>query len=102
MLSWNLEAGDGRIQQPPPQHLALAVRVNPNLLCSTPGSKCCLLQDAFLGQWKNAHQVKMVQKKKGTKNPPIFSQEFIITNHADIVACIAMVFVMGLMFQVIQ
>jgi len=42
----------------------------------------------------------MVQKKKGTKNPPIFSQEFIITNHADIVACIAMVFVMGLMFQI--
>jgi len=42
----------------------------------------------------------MVQKKKGTKNPPIFSQEFIITNHADIVACVAMVFVMGLMFQI--
>merc|ERR1712183_834668 len=35
-----------------------------------------------------------------TKNPPILSHEFIIQNHADIVACVAMVFVVGLMFQV--
>jgi len=37
--------------------------------------------------------------KKTTKNPPIMSHEFIIQNHADIVACVAMVFVVGLMFQ---
>jgi len=42
----------------------------------------------------------MVVKGKKTKNPPIFSHEFIIQNHADIVACVAMVFVVGLMFQV--
>jgi len=41
----------------------------------------------------------MVKGKK-TKNPPIFSHEFVIQNHADIVACVAMVFVVGLMFQV--
>lgn len=39
-------------------------------------------------------------RKTATKNPPIFSHEFVIQNHADIVACIAMVFVVGLMFQV--
>lgn len=38
--------------------------------------------------------------KKSTKNPPIMSHEFVIQNHADIVACVAMVFVVGLMFQV--
>jgi len=42
----------------------------------------------------------MVAKGKKTKNPPIFSHEFVIQNHADIVACVAMVFVVGLMFQV--
>merc|ERR1711881_309606 len=35
-----------------------------------------------------------------SKNPPILSHEFVIQNHADIVACVAMVFVVGLMFQV--
>lgn len=39
-------------------------------------------------------------RRSGTKNPPIFSHEFVIQNHADIVACVAMVFVVGLMFQV--
>lgn len=34
------------------------------------------------------------------KNPPILSHEFIIQNHADVVSCIAMVFVVGLMLQV--
>merc|ERR1712002_1260986 len=43
--------------------------------------------------------IEMVKVKK-TKNPPIFSHEFVIQNHADIVACVAMVFVVGLMFQV--
>merc|ERR1711875_39860 len=41
----------------------------------------------------------MVAKGK-SKNPPILSHEFVIQNHADIVACVAMVFVVGLMFQV--
>ncbi|XP_046820191.1 translocating chain-associated membrane protein 1 isoform X2 [Vespa crabro] len=39
-------------------------------------------------------------RKNSNKNPPIFSHEFIIQNHADIVSCIAMVFVIGLMVQV--
>lgn len=39
-------------------------------------------------------------RKTSNKNPPIFSHEFIIQNHADIVSCIAMVFVVGLMVQV--
>merc|ERR1711970_1226938 len=46
------------------------------------------------------HSAGMVAKGKKTKNPPIFSHEFVIQNHADIVACVAMVFVVGLMFQV--
>ena len=41
-----------------------------------------------------------VAKGKSKKNPPIFSHEFVIQNHADLVSCIAMVFVLGLMFQV--
>jgi translocating chain-associated membrane protein 1 len=41
-----------------------------------------------------------VKGKKGTKNPPIMSHEFVIQNHADLVSCVAMVFVLGLMFQV--
>lgn len=38
--------------------------------------------------------------KKDKKNPPILSHEFVIQNHADIVSCVAMVFVVGLMVQV--
>jgi len=38
-------------------------------------------------------------RKNSTKNPPILSHEFIIQNHADIVSCIAMVFVIGIMVQ---
>lgn len=38
--------------------------------------------------------------RKSPKNPPILSHEFVIQNHADIVSCIAMVFVIGLMLQV--
>merc|ERR1712176_319488 len=41
----------------------------------------------------------MVAKGK-KKNPPVLSHEFVIQNHADIVACVAVVFVVGLMFQV--
>lgn len=40
--------------------------------------------------------IKPVRK---TKNPPVLSHEFIIQNHGDIVSCVAMVIVMGLMFQ---
>lgn len=39
-------------------------------------------------------------RKSSNKNPPILSHEFIIQNHADIVSCVAMVFVIGLMVQV--
>jgi len=44
---------------------------------------------------------KMVKpvRKSGNKNPPILSHEFIIQNHADIVSCVAMVFVIGLLIQ---
>jgi translocating chain-associated membrane protein 1 len=39
-------------------------------------------------------------RKSSSKNPPILSHEFVIQNHADIVSCIALVFVIGLMVQV--
>merc|ERR1712012_72561 len=45
-------------------------------------------------------QARMVVKGKKTKNPPVLSHEFVIQNHADIVACVAMVFVVGLKFQI--
>ena len=35
-----------------------------------------------------------------TKNPPILSHEFFIQNHADILSCVAIVIVVGLMAQV--
>lgn len=38
-------------------------------------------------------------RKSSSKNPPILSHEFIIQNHADIVSCVAMVFVIGIMVQ---
>lgn len=40
-----------------------------------------------------------LKRRTGTKNPPIFSHEFFIQNHADIISCIAMIFVVGLLFQ---
>lgn len=39
-------------------------------------------------------------RKTSTKNPPILSHEFVIQNHADIVSCFALIFVVGLMLQV--
>ncbi|EDW82767.1 uncharacterized protein Dwil_GK24971 [Drosophila willistoni] len=36
-------------------------------------------------------------RKTSQKNPPILSHEFVIQNHADIISCVAMVFVVGLM-----
>jgi len=44
----------------------------------------------------------MKPRKTSSKNPPILSHEFVIQNHADIVSCVAMVFVIGLMFQTTQ
>lgn len=45
-------------------------------------------------------RVNMGIRKKSNKNPPVMSHEFIIQNHADIVSCVAMVFLLGLMFEV--
>ncbi|XP_012284651.1 translocating chain-associated membrane protein 1 [Orussus abietinus] len=39
-------------------------------------------------------------RKSSSKNPPILSHEFVIQNHADIISCVAMIFVVGLMVQV--
>jgi hypothetical protein len=39
-------------------------------------------------------------KRKSGKTPSYFSHEFIIQNHGDIVTCVVMVFIVGLMFQV--
>uniref|UniRef100_A0A3B1KA88 Uncharacterized protein n=1 Tax=Astyanax mexicanus TaxID=7994 RepID=A0A3B1KA88_ASTMX len=39
-------------------------------------------------------------RKKSNKNPPVLSHEFVIQNHADIVSCVAMLFLLGLMFEV--
>lgn len=39
-------------------------------------------------------------RKTSSKNPPILSHEFVIQNHADIVSCFALIFVVGLMVQV--
>lgn len=44
--------------------------------------------------------VKPAIGRKSNKNPPIFSHEFVIQNHADIVSCAVMVFLVGLMVQV--
>ena len=42
-------------------------------------------------------------KKPGSKgdSPPIFSHEFVIKNHADILSCLSMVVFVMLMFQVL-
>lgn len=44
--------------------------------------------------------VKTSIGRKSNKNPPIFSHDFVIQNHADIVSCVIMVFLVGLMVQV--
>lgn len=43
---------------------------------------------------------KMPSRRRSGKNAPILSHEFVITNHGDIVSCVCMVFMIGLMFQV--
>lgn len=40
-----------------------------------------------------------VKPRKPTKSPSILSHEFFIQNHPDIVSCVAMVFIIGLMIQ---
>lgn len=42
----------------------------------------------------------MAIRKKSNKNPPVLSHEFVLQNHADIVSCLAMLFLLGLMFEV--
>lgn len=44
--------------------------------------------------------VSGLKRKPGAKTPSYFSHEFIIQNHGDIVTCIFMVFIVGLMFQI--
>ncbi len=39
--------------------------------------------------------------RKKNKSPPVLSHEFVIQNHADMVSCVAMVVLLGLMFEVI-
>ncbi|XP_019483302.1 PREDICTED: translocating chain-associated membrane protein 1-like 1 [Hipposideros armiger] len=41
----------------------------------------------------------MALRKKSAKNPPVLSHEFVLQNHADLVACVGMVFVLGLLFE---
>lgn len=38
------------------------------------------------------------KSSKSKVQPPIFSHEFVIQNHGDIMSCIVMVFIVGLMF----
>ena len=38
--------------------------------------------------------------RKKIKNPPVMSHEFVIQNHADLLSCIAIVIVAGLMTDV--
>lgn len=49
---------------------------------------------------RQAPSVIMGIRKKSSKTPPVLSHEFIIQNHADIVSCLAMLFLLGLMFEV--
>lgn len=38
--------------------------------------------------------------RKSNKKPPVLSHEFIIQNHADIISCIMVVFVFGMLVPV--
>jgi translocating chain-associated membrane protein 1 len=51
------------------------------------------------GELTMSSTFRKLGSKKDKKNPPILSHEFVIQNHADIVSCFAMVFVVGLMVQ---
>ncbi|KAM9678883.1 LOW QUALITY PROTEIN: translocating chain-associated membrane protein 1-like 1 [Trichechus inunguis] len=59
---------------------------------SIPGRQLPLLGE-YLGS------ATMAIRKKSTKSPPVLSHEFILQNHADIVSCVGMFFVLGLMFE---
>uniref|UniRef100_A0A8C1M9S1 Translocating chain-associated membrane protein n=1 Tax=Cyprinus carpio TaxID=7962 RepID=A0A8C1M9S1_CYPCA len=37
--------------------------------------------------------------RKKSKSPPVLSHEFVIQNHADMVSCVAMIVLLGLMFE---
>lgn len=39
--------------------------------------------------------------RKKNKSPPVLSHEFVIQNHADMVSCVAMIILLGLMFEVL-
>lgn len=39
--------------------------------------------------------------RKKNKSPPVLSHEFVIQNHADMVSCLAMIILLGLMFEVL-
>ncbi|KQK83600.1 translocating chain-associated membrane protein 1-like protein [Amazona aestiva] len=43
----------------------------------------------------------MAIRKKSNKNPPVLSHEFIVQNHADIVSFVAVIFLLGLMFEIV-
>lgn len=68
-------------------------------------SEICHLQNSFIHLvWSSAFKtmaIKPIRNQKN-KNPPFLSHEFVIQNHADIISCVAMVFVVGLMLQVSQ
>ena len=40
--------------------------------------------------------------RKKNKSPPVLSHEFVIQNHADMVSCLAMIILLGLMFEVLN
>ena len=42
----------------------------------------------------------MGMPRKKPKSPPVMSHEFVIQNHADILACVAIVIVLGLVSDV--
>lgn len=42
----------------------------------------------------------MLRRPNNKESPPVFSHEFVIQNHADIISCVCMVIFMGLIPQV--
>ena len=43
---------------------------------------------------------KMLRRPHNKEGPPVFSHEFVIQNHADIISCVCMVIFIGLIPQV--
>lgn len=52
------------------------------------------------GLIKAAGNPKMLRRPHNKEGPPVFSHEFVIQNHADIISCVCMVVFMGLIPQV--